>query len=642
MKEYTEQELSALPIDEQIKIKLEAINECDDLNKLPLVFHPHVDERNYFFVSYSWHDFKKVYKDILYLQKYGLKLWHDRGNPAGKDWEDYVEKILTPFDCKGVILYVSEHSLLSSSTIKELKILQEIGKPIVPILIAETDSLSSTSILSIIQKLSKDNPKAFKKKDIDMYTSLFKGASIFLPIDMDPQSKVEKILLKVKFEPKLVIEKDCIVRCADPLTRKITFSDFQDSINKIKKQSVLPEKDSIDKIGDCAFAQCSYLKTIDFGEKTNISHVGRNAFYCCKSLTKLNLFNQSSPISKKSLNRSSFKVEIDDFAFANCDSLEYIGPNVSFSPSSGQGAFLNCKRLKKIEIFCPFPSRIPDGCFSGCSSLESVQMLSPKVSSDATNSPNEICLFEIGLVAFADCSSLKTIDLSGVVTIQDSAFFGCRKLSKIIQNHSIRSINESAFAGCESLEEIQLGSSLEDVDDYAFQGCRSLKTIYWYCDSPSMSSKAFDGCDSIDTLIICKSANSYNYYSFASILNKPSLKTIKVEKGNSSFKYKNGFFSFQNKLIRFISDSNSKDVMVPDDINDISTNAFAFNNTINTVILFNKIKHIDIFAFAECENLERIAFLGTKKEWHKINKDQKWNHRSSLKYVKCSDGVIEL
>ena len=62
----------------------------------------------------------------------------------------------------------------------------------------------------------------------------------------------------------------------------------------------------------------------------------------------------------------------------------------------------------------------------------------------------------IGRQAFYDCRGLRTIDLSNVKNIEDSAFSGCDNLSTVILSDGIEYLDWDAFAGAGKITKISI------------------------------------------------------------------------------------------------------------------------------------------------------------------------------------------
>ena len=78
----------------------------------------------------------------------------------------------------------------------------------------------------------------------------------------------------------------------------------------------------------------------------------------------------------------------------------------------------------------------------------------------------------IGKKAFYKCTSLKTITIpSKVKTIEESAFSGCKKLTKATIGKGVTKIGKKAFYNCKKLRTVTIKTTkLKSVGKYAFKG----------------------------------------------------------------------------------------------------------------------------------------------------------------------------
>ena len=110
----------------------------------------------------------------------------------------------------------------------------------------------------------------------------------------------------------------------------------------------LPE--SLESIGEYAFAECYSLEEINLGNCTGLTSIGNVAFFGCSSLTSIDL--------------------------SNCTGLQSIGYH----------AFDSCTGLTSIDLSnCTNLQRIGDSAFWGCSGLENITFYSvpTKIGPDA-------------------------------------------------------------------------------------------------------------------------------------------------------------------------------------------------------------------------------------------------------------------
>lgn len=147
------------------------------------------------------------------------------------------------------------------------------------------------------------------------------------------------------------------------------------------------------------------------------------------------------------------------------------------------GAFANCTSLKKVEL----PDNlqvIESAVFDGCTSLEEIVI------------PDTV--MEIGYIAFDSCSSLKNVVLgSGVTVIDNKAFSTCVALESIEIPNSVVTIEKRAFDGCTSLAKVTFGSSVESIGESAFEGCASLTIISLPDSVKTIDAYAFGFCDAL-------------------------------------------------------------------------------------------------------------------------------------------------
>ena len=107
---------------------------------------------------------------------------------------------------------------------------------------------------------------------------------------------------------------------------------------------------------------------------------------------------------------------------------------------------------------------MPDSAFYGCASL--------------TYAALPLTLPEISRFAFAGCAKLNRVDIPPMVNeIKRGAFSGCFNLISADLPGALRTIGASAFNSCNSLTEVRVPQSVTQIGPGAFAHCKKLHTL---------------------------------------------------------------------------------------------------------------------------------------------------------------------
>ena len=99
---------------------------------------------------------------------------------------------------------------------------------------------------------------------------------------------------------------------------------------------------------------------------------------------------------------------------------------------------------------------------------------------------------------------------SGVTSIGNQAFQGCRGLINMIIPNSVTSIGVGAFIGCASLTSINIPSGVTSIGSQAFNSCSSLTTITVEAETPpTLGSGAFDNTNNCPIYVPFASLQAY-------------------------------------------------------------------------------------------------------------------------------------
>lgn len=326
--------------------------------------------------------------------------------------------------------------------------------------------------------------------------------------------------------------------------------------------------------------------------------------------------------------------------------------------------FWNSQYLKSLTIPATV-TYIREYAFTGCKNLE-------KVIFEGGSQ-----LKTIGGCAFADCSSLKGIELpESLEMIEGAAFSGCTSLERIHIPKNVNAINchfmANSFEECTSLKSITLDEENqtytmegkficemkdgkknivlcvggdedgvlripEDIDSFywgAFVTCKNVDTVYMHAgldDVPEVeSAKAYVVADdnpyfcSIDGVVYSKDKTELIYY--------PQSKDDK--------EFTVPFFVEKISDYAFYEVNYLEKVVMSEGVTRIGESAFSCSN-IRSVELPKSLEFIGSRAFYSCELLEEIKYAGSNWDFNSVKRGAHWIALASkypLIKMTCSNG----
>ena len=369
--------------------------------------------------------------------------------------------------------------------------------------------------------------------------------------------------------------------------------------------------------------------------ENGVTSIGSYAFSGCTGLTGISL-----PNSVKS---------IDSYAFSNCTGLENI--TIPESVTSIEAfAFRNCVSLSNV-IIPESVIYIGWGPFSGCSGLTSITIpfIGARKSRDlgsyqypfgyifgteeyrggteahqyyyGSNSSSKVYL------TFIIPSSLKSVTLTGG-RLCKGAFFNCDELTTVTLPNSVKSIEYEAFYGCSQLTSVTIPDGVTSIGGYAFSGCFYLRGIKIPEGVTLIGGSAFSDCSRLRGVLIPKSVTSIGKDAFIKYKtelyycgSKQDWTIISNPSGYIPDEYncclENGVVYNENKTvaIKAISPISITEVVLPDTVGTVRSNAFADCTLLKTVTIPVSVKSICDGAFKNCNALTDVYYGGTQEDW---------------------------
>ena len=185
---------------------------------------------------------------------------------------------------------------------------------------------------------------------------------------------------------------------------------------------------------------------------------------------------------------------IGEYAFDYCTSLKDVRLPVTLKKIDSN-IFVDCTSLTSLHI----PKAVEDIdylAFAGCSSLSAFTV-------DAAN-PNYMAadgvLFNKAgttLVRYPTGRAGAYTVPSGVISINNGAFYTCGKVTAVSLPAGTVTIRKNAFRECTSLAGIEIPDSVNRIEDSAFWGCKKLTEFTIPSALNELAVSTFMGCDSL-------------------------------------------------------------------------------------------------------------------------------------------------
>lgn len=323
-------------------------------------------------------------------------------------------------------------------------------------------------------------------------------------------------------------------------------------------------------IGDSAFQYASGLTSIVIPSSisnTDVIGIGANAFYGCEAL-----------LSATFEENGSGSLTIGESAFASCNELTEITlPNTLAPFTAADGTRIAALANGRNVFLPPYNST------------------SSKLANINVEEGNNLYASKNGILYSADYSELifcppaKTgevmIDARATI-ISDNAFTACAGITKItFETGSVcTEIGDSAFEGCKQLSKIVLPDSLKTIGAYAFNLCNALTSLTLPASFDSFDRAMFNGLENLTSLSVSDNNNTY-------------------------MAENNVLFSADKKeLLYYLPTLENDSYIVPEGTEIIAAGAFFGNTALASVSLPASLNHIESNAFQNCSNLTNVTF----------------------------------
>lgn len=221
---------------------------------------------------------------------------------------------------------------------------------------------------------------------------------------------------------------------------------------------------NITEIGDYAFYGAAF-ETLTFNEVT----LGAYSFNSNKKLTTVTFDGVSTvgdyafvgDYQLANLTFNAVNSIISNYSFAEITALKSV---VGLDKISTVGAYA-FSATSLVNLNLATATKIGEGAFSNISTLTTVSI------------PN-VTTIESGAFALTSAEGvLTTIDLSKVTTLGTGVLMNQSQLTSVTLNQAITSVPAYMFANCTSLTSVTFNGTVTSIGAYAFNNCKSLTSV---------------------------------------------------------------------------------------------------------------------------------------------------------------------
>ncbi len=248
--------------------------------------------------------------------------------------------------------------------------------------------------------------------------------------------------------------------------------------------------------------------------------------------------------------------------------------------------------------------KINSGAFAGCEFLSSVTI--------------PASVERIGKDAFFKCEGLKAVNITDIVSwcnidfegensnplvLAHDLYLNGEKQTSILFPITAKEIKRGVFEGC-SVEKIEMHEGLERICENAFKDCKSLLSIA-ICSTCSIARGILSGCTALTTLSVPFIGPS-----------RWEVENTTAGIGDNHLGYFFGALTYANNPQKVPKTLTSVKITA---VSKIGQNAFYGCESVKEVTIFKCVEKVCYASFLSCKYLKSVIYLGSKKEWKKID-----------------------
>lgn len=496
----------------QLKKAILESDSLEQLNAKGILPDPCADDRYYLF-WYAAENYKTALSDIVTLTMRNVNIWYDRYNENGEWWRKSILERIKSYDCKGVVIYLSETAMVNPFLYALCLEIENNGKSYFTVNCEYDKSgncLSGEQIIEIY-----DIVKEIPEKVNTLYQKLFSKSITYVPSTASLNEK-ERALSFLKPDDFFTYEYD------DENLEATTYT-IMDSAITVAEIPPYTEKNNkrytVTAIGAYTFANCRFL------EKLRLPSTLREIGKPLKGETperraKRTSFESDFP--KLFIGSSAEELLSDGYTFFGCNALK----ELCFSPTVKKvynNTFVGAIGLEYISL----PGLEECGSNSFCVNYLDTRLKRIELSDAFVKSENSVFLKkEFKVIEMPEnciVEGLNTYEFSENAVLEEGVkeinglFTSNNKIKSVVLPKSLQFISYREFNGCNALEKVEFKcAQLASFEDHEiFEGCDNLKEVVLPYDTKMVNLKMFDGLKNLKELVVPASVNYASYINVA-------------------------------------------------------------------------------------------------------------------------------
>ena len=242
-------------------------------------------------------------------------------------------------------------------------------------------------------------------------------------------------------------------------------------------------------VSSCSEDAKGFLTIPDTYNGKSVVGIGNNAFYGRNLLTSITIPDSVTKIGDDAFRNCTGLRSINITDIAAWFNIEFL--NVYSNPLNCVGdLYVNGELITEIVV-PETVTQIHAFAFFGYNDLTSITIPVSVTSigmaafattgyyDDKNNWDNGVLYINNHLIDAEASLSGEYIIKDGTKTIADRAFYECYNITSMIIPDSVTNIGDEAFSGCTNLNSVTIPDSVTNIGDYAFKGCTELEKLYW-------------------------------------------------------------------------------------------------------------------------------------------------------------------